>query len=224
MRLRNLIKTTLRKFVIMERFCHARLKSLIKIAPKFSSKNQSLSLPASLASFTIKTFVLAEELLYNLFMSQFFIDNSDVILKLILALALGMLIGAERILVHKEAGMKTHALVSLGSALFILISEMIAIKYGGINTFDPSRIASQVIVGIGFLGAGSIILQGNRLLGLTTAGGLWVTAGIGMAAGFGFYDLAIISTILVLLVLIVVNIFEKPMRVMAESMEKKNFN
>ncbi len=143
---------------------------------------------------------------------SFFIQNGDVILRLAVAVGLGMAIGVERVLVHKEAGMKTHALVSLGAAVFIIISEMIALKYGNITDFDPTRIASQVIVGIGFLGAGSIILQGSRLLGLTTAGGLWVTAGIGMAAGFGFYSLAVISTILVLFVFSVVNIFEKPIR------------
>lgn len=143
---------------------------------------------------------------------SFIIQNSDIILKLAVAVILGTLIGGERLLVHKEAGMKTHALVSLGSAVFIIISEMIVFKYGTVGDFDPTRIASQIIVGIGFLGAGSIILQGNRLLGLTTAGGLWVTAGIGMAAGFGFYGLAVITTVLVLFVLVVVNIFEKPIR------------
>lgn len=115
--------------------------------------------------------------------------------------------------------MKTHALVSLGSALFIIISEMIALKYMGVGGFDPTRIASQVIVGIGFLGAGSIILQGNRLLGLTTAGGLWVTAGIGMAAGFGFYSLAVITTLLVLFVLVIVNKFENPIRKISEELD-----
>ncbi|HTE48868.1 MAG TPA: MgtC/SapB family protein, partial [Candidatus Paceibacterota bacterium] len=120
-------------------------------------------------------------------MPQFLSQNGEIILRLAVAVGLGMLIGVERIMVHKEAGMKTHALVSLGSAVFIIISEMIGLKYGNLGGMDPTRIASQVIVGIGFLGAGSIILQGNRLLGLTTAGGLWVTAGIGMASGFGFY-------------------------------------
>ncbi len=145
-------------------------------------------------------------------MTQFFVENADVILKLGIAVGLGMLVGVERVFVHKEAGMKTHALVSLGAAVFVIISEMIAETYGEIGGFDPTRIASQVIVGIGFLGAGSIILQGNRLLGLTTAGGLWVTAGIGMAAGFGFYGLAVLTTLLVLFVLIIINIIEKPIR------------
>jgi len=153
-------------------------------------------------------------------MEQFFIENREVIFKLVIAVVLGMLIGAERLLVHKEAGMKTHSLVALGSAVFIVISEMIAKQYSGVESFDPSRIASQVIVGIGFLGAGSIMLQGNRLLGLTTAGGLWVTAGIGMAAGFGLFNLAFITTILVLLIFIFMNFFEKPIRKISD----ENFN
>lgn len=148
-------------------------------------------------------------------MSQFFIQNSDVILRLLVAAGLGLFIGLERAIVHKEAGMKTHALVSIGAAVFIIISEMIAVNYGNFGGFDPTRIASQIIVGIGFLGAGSIIFQNNRLMGLTTAGGLWVTAGIGMAAGFGFFGLAFIVTGIIFLVLTAVNIIEKPIRRMA---------
>ncbi len=167
----------------------------------------------------IKMFVLVGELLYNQSMSEFFIQNSEIILKLAIAVGLGMVIGVERVLVNKEAGMKTHALVSLGSAVFIIISEMISIKYHTIGGFDPTRIASQVIVGIGFLGAGSIMLQGSRLKGLTTAGGLWVTAGIGMASGFGFFSLAVIATLLVLFILVVVYIFEKPFREISEDVK-----
>lgn len=148
-------------------------------------------------------------------MNEFFIQNSDVIFRLLVASGLGLFIGLERALVHKEAGMKTHALVSIGAAVFVIISEMIAVKYGSFGGFDPTRVASQIIVGIGFLGAGSIILQGNRLLGLTTAGGLWVTAGIGMASGFGFFSLAFIATVLVFLVLAAVNLVEKPIRRMS---------
>ena len=152
--------------------------------------------------------------------SSFLAQNSEVILKLIVAVGLGMLIGAERLMVKEAAGMKTHALVSLGAAVFVIISEMIAAQYGNIAGFDPTRIASQVIVGIGFLGAGSIILQGSRLIGLTTAGGLWVTAGIGMATGFGFFSLAVITTVLVLFVLVVVNLFEKPIRKISDDIDK----
>lgn len=151
-------------------------------------------------------------MLYNLYMEQFFIENSETILRLTIAVLLGMLIGAERLLVHKEAGMKTHALVAMGAALFVIFSEAMAEKYINLPGFNPAMIASQIIVGIGFLGAGSIILKGPHLLGLTTAGGLWVTAGIGMACGFGLFSLAIISTILVLLIFILLNIIEKPIR------------
>ncbi len=155
-------------------------------------------------------------------MSEFLTQNSDIILKLVVAVALGVVIGAERFFVHKEAGMKTHALVSLGSALFVVISELIALKYNNIASFDPSRITSQIIVGIGFLGAGSIMLQGSRLKGLTTAGGLWVTAGIGIAAGFGFFAPALIATILVLMIFILLNIIEKPIRKISDEMERNN--
>ena len=154
-------------------------------------------------------------------MEQFFTQNSDVILRLILAVFLGMLVGAERFLVHKEAGIKTHALVSMGSALFIIISEMVMQKYAN-SIFDPMRMASQIVVGIGFLGAGTIILSGSRLKGLTTASGLWVTAGIGMAAGFGLYGLSIVSTFLVLLILIFVNILEKPLLKISEKENNSN--
>ncbi len=155
-------------------------------------------------------------------MIQFFTQNSDVIIRLALAVGLGMLIGVERTLVHKEAGMKTHALVSLGAALFVVISEILALKYSGITGFDPSRIASQIVVGIGFLGAGSIMLQGTRLSGLTTAGGLWVTAGIGMAAGFGFFSLAIISTIFAFFILVAVYFFEQPIKKRIFSSQEKD--
>jgi len=157
-------------------------------------------------------------------MDQIFVVNIDIILKLSVAVFLGIIIGTERLLFRKEAGMKTHALVSLGAAVFVVISEAIALKYAGNVGVDPTRIASQVVVGIGFLGAGAIILQDNKLLGLTTAGGLWVTAGIGMAAGFGFFDIAFISTFLVLFILLVVYFLEKPIRKISSDIEKSGFN
>jgi putative Mg2+ transporter-C (MgtC) family protein len=155
-------------------------------------------------------------------MEQIFVENSDMFVKLLLAVFLGALIGLERVLVHKEAGMKTHALVALGSALFIIISEAIALKYSGLTDFDASRIASQVVVGIGFLGAGSIMLKGSYISGLTTASGLWVTAGIGMAVGFGLYTLAISASILVLLVFVLMSIFERPIKKIIEENNKEN--
>lgn len=136
----------------------------------------------------------------------------DIVLRLFVALMLGMIIGTERVWAHKTAGMRTYALVSMGAALFIIISEMISAQYINIGGFDPTRIASQIIVGIGFLGAGSIMLQGSRLKGLTTASGLWITAGIGMAAGFGFFKLAVITTILILFIFIVLWFLEEQLK------------
>jgi putative Mg2+ transporter-C (MgtC) family protein len=158
-------------------------------------------------------------------MSQFLTQNSEIILRLITAVGLGLIVGAERLLVHKDAGMKTHALVSLGAAVFVLIGEALVQKYINFPGLNPTMIPGQIIVGIGFLGAGSIMVYGSQLRGLTTAGGLWVMAGVGMAAGFGMYSLAIIITILVLLILILVNIFERPFRKISDeslSVEKRN--
>lgn len=124
----------------------------------------------------------------------------NFIIRLCIAGILGGLIGIEREFRSKGAGLRTHFLVALGSALFMLISQ-----YGFENIpaghFDASRVAAQVVTGIGFIGAGIIIFQRNSVRGLTTAAGLWVTSAIGMACGSGLYILAAISTVLVLLVL-----------------------
>jgi putative Mg2+ transporter-C (MgtC) family protein len=153
-------------------------------------------------------------------MEQFFVQNSDIILRLIVAAVFGMCIGAERLLVHKDAGMKTHALVAMGAALFMLVSEQLVQKYANLPGLNPTMIPAQIVLGIGFLGAGTIMFRDSRTRGLTTAGGLWVTAGIGMAAGCGSFDLALIVTVLVLLILTLVNIFEKPIRKISEGIEQ----
>ena len=150
-------------------------------------------------------------------------QNNEIILKLFLAVVLGMCVGAERLFVHKEAGMKTHSLVAMGAALFIMISESMGEKYINLPGFNPIMMASQIVVGIGFLGAGMIMFRDSQTRGLTTASGLWVTAGIGMAAGFGLYTLAIISTILVLLIFILMSIIERPIRkISEESRQSRN--
>ena len=153
-------------------------------------------------------------------MDQFFVQNSEIILRLLLAVVLGTLIGAERILVHKEAGMKTHALISMGAAVFILVSEEMAKKYINLPGFNPTMIASQIIVGIGFLGAGMIMFRDSQTRGLTTAAGFWVTAGIGMASGFGLYSLATIATILILFIFIAMNIIEKPIKKISDEIDQ----
>jgi len=131
--------------------------------------------------------------------------------QLILAAVLGMLIGAEREHKGKAAGLRTYMLVSLGAALFTILSSHV----GALETssvVDPTRIAAQIVVGIGFLGAGLIILRKDRVEGLTTAAGLWATAAIGMAVGFGFYLIAIFATVLVLFALWVLTHLDKRIR------------
>lgn len=129
--------------------------------------------------------------------------------QLALAVVLGALIGLERQLAGKTAGVRTYALVSLGSALFSYISKYGFVEFWGVPGFDPSRIASQIVVGVGFIGAGLIVFHSERVRGLTTAAGLWVSAAIGMAVGFRLYSIAVFTTILVLLVFIVLWVFEQ---------------
>lgn len=124
----------------------------------------------------------------------------DILARLAVAMAFGLLVGFERLFAGKTAGMRTYALVSMGAALFVLTSVVVTSQYLGVTSFDPLRVASQVVVGIGFLGAGLIVFKGSRLTGLTSASGLWVAAGIGMASGFGLYGVALIATLLTLFV------------------------
>ena len=125
------------------------------------------------------------------------LTSGEALLRLALAGALGGLIGLERELREREAGLRTHLLVALGAALFTIVS---AYGFVSIRT-DPTRIAAQIVTGIGFLGAGAIIRQGSSIRGLTTAATLWVVAAVGMAAGAGYYSAALIATAIVLLAL-----------------------
>lgn len=124
----------------------------------------------------------------------------EIIGQLAFAIFLGTLIGIEREFARKSAGMRTYALVSMGAALFAIIPQVV---FSGSAAFDPSRVLSQIVVGIGFIGAGVIIFQRSQIRGITTAAGLWVTAAIGAAVGYRLYNIAICSTLLVLLVLVV---------------------
>ena len=135
----------------------------------------------------------------------------DFALRLFVAGAMGILIGLEREYRAKEAGYRTHFLVALGSALMMIVSQ-----YGSMDVLktdlirvDPSRIAAQVVSGIGFIGAGTIILQKQIVRGLTTAAGIWATSGIGLAVGAGMYAIGIAATLLVLLGLETLSYFFK---------------
>lgn len=127
----------------------------------------------------------------------------DVALKLFMATFLGAVIGFEREKKGKAAGLRTHAMVCLGSALVMIISTEIFDLYKDVASVDPSRIAAQVVTGIGFLGAGAIIRSTERVKGLTTAAGIWTASGIGLACGIGQYRPAIITTALAMLILVV---------------------
>ena len=131
------------------------------------------------------------------------LDWPEVLLRLALAAVLGAAIGVERELREREAGLRTHLLVSVGSALFTIVSAYgfreFLVNGGAVVRADPTRIAAQIVTGIGFLGAGAIIRQGLSVRGLTTAATLWVVAAIGMAAGAGYYSAAVITTVLVIL-------------------------
>lgn len=118
----------------------------------------------------------------------------DVAIRLVVASVLGALIGLEREIHDHPAGMRTHLLVSLGSAGFTLLSIRAFTEGGG----DPGRIAAQIVTGVGFLGAGAILKEGATVRGLTTAASLWAVAAVGMAAGAGSWRIAIVTTFLVI--------------------------
>jgi putative Mg2+ transporter-C (MgtC) family protein len=145
----------------------------------------------------------------------------DIIIKLLVALVFGLLLGVERVWAGKIAGMRTYALVSMGSALFIIISSEIVDLYSSIGGIDPTRIASQIIVGVGFLGTGLIFTKGTKLMGLTTATGLWVAAGIGMAVGFGLYGTAIVATLLTLFTFTVLWFLEQKIKISKKAQIEK---
>jgi putative Mg2+ transporter-C (MgtC) family protein len=130
---------------------------------------------------------------------------AELALRIGLAAALGAAIGLERELREREAGLRTHLLVSLGAALFTLVSAYAWTDWSFSNrsgiVFDPTRIAAQIVTGVGFLGAGAIIRHGLNVRGLTTAATLWTVAAIGMAVGAGYYWAAILTTVVVLVTL-----------------------
>ncbi len=127
----------------------------------------------------------------------------DVTVKLLLAALAGGLVGFEREKHGRPAGLRTNLLVAVGSCVMMIVSEAFYLKYGMFDAgttlrLDPSRVAAQIVTGIGFIGAGVILKEGASVRGLTTAASLWTVAGLGMAFGMGFFSLGTIATLLVL--------------------------
>ena len=125
------------------------------------------------------------------------IDELIYLARILLAVALGFAIGFERKLRFKEAGIRTHTIVCAGAALIMVVSKY---AFGDVGGYDASRVAAQIVSGIGFLGAGMIIYRKQAVYGLTTAAGVWATAGVGMAAGGGLYVVACGAAFLLILV------------------------
>jgi putative Mg2+ transporter-C (MgtC) family protein len=130
------------------------------------------------------------------------------IIRLVLAMVLGGLIGLEREFTNRPAGFRTHTLVCMGSALVMIISEYIFDMYHQMVNLDPARLGAAVVSGIGFLGAGTILKDGVRIRGLTTAASLWVVACVGLAAGAGLYWISIFSALLIYVTLILLKKIE----------------
>ena len=131
-----------------------------------------------------------------------FYQNFEFLIKMVLATVMGVIIGFERKSRNKGAGIRTHAIVSLASALMMIVS-----KYGffDIVEYDAARVAAQVVSGIGFLGTGLIFIKNNAVNGLTTAAGIWATAGIGLAMGAGLYAVAVFGTLLIVIIQILMH-------------------
>ena len=134
----------------------------------------------------------------------------DIIWRLLCALLVGIVIGTEREYTHRPAGMRTHMLVSLGACVVMIIGQLIFVQYREFDaTPDPARMAAQVITGVGFLGAGTILREGTSVKGLTTAASLWSTACLGLAAGAGYYILAVAGMLFIFATLTIFEVIQK---------------
>lgn len=143
------------------------------------------------------------------FFNYFQIADADILSRIIFSILLGSIIGLERELTNKSAGLRTQIMVCLGSCLFTILSI-----YGFSTSVtlyplgDPSRVAAQIITGIGFIGAGTVLRQGLTVTGLTTASTLWIVAAIGMACGCGEISIAVVTAILAVAILVLIRIIE----------------
>ena len=134
----------------------------------------------------------------------------DIVFRLLCALIVGIVIGTEREYTHRPAGMRTHMLVSLGACVVMITGQTIFTQYNALGaTPDPARMAAQVITGVGFLGAGTIMKEGPSVKGLTTAASLWATACLGLAAGAGYYVLAIAGMLFIFATLTIFEVIQQ---------------
>ncbi len=137
------------------------------------------------------------------------VNTTNAMFRLLLSMVLGVAVGAERKRKGQIAGIRTFALISMGACLAMLLSIYVPQEYMGLKNGDPGRIAAQVITGIGFIGGGAMIQNKGAVRGLTTAAGIWMTAIIGMAVGIGMYTCAIGSTVLILIILVLFEMYER---------------
>ena len=152
---------------------------------------------------------------------MFTLSILDIIIRIAVAIGLGTVIGLERTLAGKTAGMRTYSMITLGSSVFVIISEMIVRSFVNPLIASPLIIPGAIITGIGFIGAGLIIFQGNKISGLTTAAGLWVASGVGIASGFGQFSLAIIATVGALLIFTLMWTIENILKRYSYNLEKE---
>lgn len=138
-----------------------------------------------------------------------FITNRDIIMRLLIALIVGGLTGLERERSHQFAGFRTHILVSVGSCITSITSLSLFFQYSSYSNIDPARLSAQVLSGVGFLGAGAILKTSNGIRGLTTAAGIWATACIGIAIGYGYYVLGISAWLFVMVTLYILKNIDK---------------
>ena len=158
---------------------------------------------------------LLSELMVALNSTEVTLENSAF--RLVLSMILGMMVGMERKRKGQVAGVRTFALISMGACMAMLLSIYVPQEYLGLKNGDPGRIAAQVVTGVGFLGGGAMIHMRGSVRGLTTAAGIWMVATIGMSVGVGMYAVAIIGTLLILLTLIALEVWEHRRRIGQES-------
>ena len=133
----------------------------------------------------------------------------EICLRLLCAMAVGMIIGTEREYTHRPAGMRTHILVALGACAVMITGQLIFIQYKALGgNPDPSRLSAQVITGVGFLGAGTILREGTNVKGLTTAASLWAVACLGIAAGGGYYFVALAGMVFIFITLTIFEVLQ----------------